>query len=83
MMTLAEQVANIQARIRVVQEQAMRTEMAAQAAEAAAAASRQQLKDDFAVETTEDAAAVLTDLRRELDEIIAQLEKALSEVEQK
>lgn len=80
-MTLGEQVADLQARIRAAQEQRMRAEMAAQAADAAAKGSRAELKELFGVTTTEDAQFMLEQLRVELDVTIAGLEKALNEVE--
>jgi hypothetical protein len=79
-MTLAEDVAALQDRLRAAERDRIRAEGARDSAKAAYDSAREDLKKQFGVETTEDATALLTQLKDELAAIVADLSAKLDEI---
>lgn len=79
-MTLAEDVAALQDRLRDAERQRVRAEGARDSAKSAYESARADLKREFGVETVEEASALLTRLREELAGIVADLSAKLDEI---
>lgn len=79
-MTLAEDVAALQDKLRDAERQRVRAEGARDAAKSAYDTARADLKRDFGVETVEEASALLTHLREDLAGIVADLSVKLDQI---
>lgn len=79
-MTLAEDVVALQDRLRDAERQRVRAEGARDAAKTAYDTARADLKREFGVETVDEAAALLTELREELAVLVADLSAKLDEI---
>lgn len=79
-MTLAEDVAAIQERLRTAERDRVRAEGARDSAKAAYDSAREELKKQFGVETAEDANALLVQLKSELGSLVEDLSAKLDEI---
>ncbi len=79
-MTLAEQVADLQARVVAAQRERFRAEAARDQAKASAAEARAELERDFGISTVEQAGVQLYELKADLEDQIAQLTSALDRI---
>jgi hypothetical protein len=79
-MTLAEDVAALQDRLRAAERERVRAEGARDSAQAAYDNAREELKREFGVDTVEEAGALLTQLRDELAVTVADLSAKLDEI---
>jgi hypothetical protein len=79
-MTLAEDVATLQERLRAAERERVRAEGARDSAKAAYDAAREELKKQFGVETVEEATALLVQFKSELGSIVEDLSVKLDEI---
>lgn len=79
-MTLMEEVSKLQQRLATAQRERNRAEGAYETAKAVAESARAELKQDFGVDTVEDANELLGDLKSQLQKIIADLNEALDRI---
>jgi hypothetical protein len=79
-MTLAEDVVALQEKLRAAERDRVRAEGARDSAKASYDTARDELKREFGVETVEEAATLLTQLREELAGIVADISTKLDEI---
>lgn len=80
-MTINEQVAALQRRIKAAQEQHSMAKLRVEAAERAAEQARQRLRKDFNVATVGEAATLIARYQDELSKTMTEMERALDEAE--
>ncbi len=78
-MDITERIADVQQRLDNAQKERLRAEGSRDAAQAAAAQAADELKLNFGITTAAQAQDMLDQLRRELEQIVEQITKALDE----
>jgi hypothetical protein len=79
-MSLAEDVTALQEKLRDAERQRVRAEGARDSAKTAFITARDELKAEFGVETVEEAAALLAQLREDLAGIVADISAQLDQI---